>query len=1032
MAINKVLALAIEVAIVIAFASESIQAVCNWDDPVEGVSFQASEAGQLEIKAEAATLADCKAACETVGYSCPAFTFNPDNDGCTILTSITGSFISSIVLPGAVAYFRNCVDSPHCSGTPCMNAATCYMDDGNPACYCTYGWQGELCDEPTQRFIVKTCTGLHIDCNNGSDPNSLAYSKCDTDNTCVCMDGYFQHSPSHSCIPIVPGTPCSHKPSPDAFCEVGIPHSKCGASDECECDTGFYIAINNWGQQYCKHFEPGSSCSTDADCQSGMTDGVCVDGECECPVGKEFVFSAEACITPSSDVACSSCKLSGGVCYDSNSDSSPDTCACPPYKQSTNPSDFTVGCDVSLVDPGKLCDSEGVQSVCRSPNAQCIHAKAVSQHHQCQCKLTYQAVPERYNPDYNAKCVKVISKFTDPNCKWCARQGGVCVDINGDYLRDDCMCPETKSSSSHAHPKFDCDTDHDEMLPMCGVKKMERLDASTTYSTEVRIQRGKTGQGIFGWSDFTFSAYCTYYKTVGAEAGEGGVKVKDRELGLQYASEGVAVAAQLEISVQDKFGRDAEETGLTMGDDVQLIVQMTDDADAYTKITVETCVAADRPNLDDPAVQTILLLNDGCPIGSSDPSFELDPTDPNQTLLSEYFPSVSFEGSSYVFFHCAIRVCRQPSECPEVSCYRKRRSLSGRIRSYQDILELVEYDWGVKSGVSTGGIYIRPKGFMEDQSNSGVDEDRNTMERTCPGMFGICGLNVTMFVTIIAGFSVTSTLTVAASILYRLRKRQLEKTRYSTASKRQDSASSTGMLYAQAQTPSPAPYLWYQSKRVRSCTMTKPLMSAMLLLLVWCFCALYVACTGFPQHDGYMHRYGDCSGGDIKRVDYTKTLGCWRRCNEMANCKSFLWVENVQNVQSSYCWLKTKKCAVLTSTNNARYHTYTKIENSVDYTARFGDCPGNEIKRINQAMKADRCKNECNIRQDCQSFLHVKQGSGSYCSLKNSRCPNLTNTHVTNFIFYNKKSGSGGGGGKSGVSSYERPAGRTEVIMTPR
>ena len=97
----------------------------------------------------------------------------------------------------------------------------------------------------------------------------------------------------------------------------------------------------------------GTSCNSTgagtAKCQEGIADAIChsITNTCECSSGEVYAPALDTCEPESSHASCATCLGTGGRCYDVEDDGSPTGCACPPSKESSDPSNsLTVGCDV--------------------------------------------------------------------------------------------------------------------------------------------------------------------------------------------------------------------------------------------------------------------------------------------------------------------------------------------------------------------------------------------------------------------------------------------------------------------------------------------------------------------------------------------------------------------------------------------------------------------------------------------------------------------------------------------------------------
>ena len=68
----------------------------------------------------------------------------------------------------------------------------------------------------------------------------------------------------------------------------------------------------------------------------------------------------------------------------------------------------------------------------------------------------------------------------------------------------------------------------------------------------------------------------------------------------------------------------------------------------------------------------------------------------------------------------------------------------------------------------------------------------------------------------------------------------------------------------------------------------------------------------------------------------------------------------------------------------------------------MGNCAGNVIRKIDKAKLSD-CKTECNKDTNCKAVLWVEARADSYCELKSSDCPTLTDQSNAKYTVYFKQ-----------------------------
>ena len=105
---------------------------------------------------------------------------------------------------------------------------------------------------------------------------------------------------------------------------------------------------------------PGTPCIPndpvvgDVFCQTTMANGYCsaTTNKCRCPSEKIHIPIPRTCHMEVFTESCGPCRMTGGRCYDSDADGTPDGCECPPYRTSSSNNTLTSGCDTGL---GETC-----------------------------------------------------------------------------------------------------------------------------------------------------------------------------------------------------------------------------------------------------------------------------------------------------------------------------------------------------------------------------------------------------------------------------------------------------------------------------------------------------------------------------------------------------------------------------------------------------------------------------------------------------------------------------------------------------
>ncbi|XP_064635775.1 uncharacterized protein LOC135492957 [Lineus longissimus] len=675
----------------------------------------------------------------------------------------------------------------------------------------------------TSGIAVDDACSTNAFCNYEGD-SPMDHTKCDS-SVCVCTSLYYGEAGDTTCVQASLGGSCAGKTDAAAFCATSDPDAECASDVcACSAGFYETESLLD-GTTHCSKVAVGTPCDSsaggDAFCRTGLpADSECIviTQTCECPSGKTYVPSLDLCHTESFHATCATCRQTGGHCYDIEDDDSPTGCVCPPSKDSSGVA-LTVGCDLGIALIGDYCDPTGTPAVdCELEDSSCLHAGALNGRFTCQCDPGYHAISlfgdER-------KCYRSIAKETDRNCMWCQSRGGICYDIDDDGVRDGCMCPATRSTSDPNDPSTDCDVNH--VTVSCTASRMDicytphdttRLPGMATKLTNgdayVYIER-HLGEdpcrfeydGSSDWcvsldlaSDqtdacdtrvtFPTNRHISYNNWMVLQTTAIGRSMSDESVHLycQYdiishvftetgtevvgfasmASEGDEVHPVLTMDVHDEFGRDATVQGIRQGQPTMLIIEMTEDKSVYHSIRPEVCIASNRPELSNPATSSILLLYEGCPVVDSylnaKNTFYPDPADA-EVSRTGYFPMLQFEDTQFVFFHCAVEVCRNDEDCDPVDCSggverRKRAiaSLEGDTILQREVRELQSGSTRLEA------LYTGPVQIIADSNSRGslsvrTDKSDSALPRKYLLLISIGGGAMILVIAVAAAILVT-------------------------------------------------------------------------------------------------------------------------------------------------------------------------------------------------------------------------------------------------------------------------------------
>ncbi|XP_078597351.1 uncharacterized protein LOC144873668 [Branchiostoma floridae x Branchiostoma japonicum] len=160
-----------------------------------------------------------------------------------------------------------------------------------------------------------------------------------------------------------------------------------------------------------------------------------------------------------------------------------------------------------------------------------------------------------------------------------------------------------------------------------------------------------------------------------------------------------------------------------------------------------------------------------------------------------------------------------------------------------------------------------------------------------------------------------------------------------------------------------------------------------------------VAAQQLLDVEGYTVRVGDCPGNDIWSIygDGITLEDCAERCTSHPDCVAFMFFDNKR------CFPKTKTCKDTSKDNPKNVFYDKKIDPppvASGFTARRGDCPGNDIWSIyGDGITLEDCAERCTSHPDCVAFMFH---DNKRCFPKTKTCKDTTKDNPKN-VFYDKR-----------------------------
>ena len=135
-----------------------------------------------------------------------------------------------------------------------------------------------------KRRINDTCL-LSTDCGD-----AVINSTCGSNETCVCISGFYSNADGTTCIERKIGDQCST----NTDCTSAIENSGCdGVSSVCQCLSGFMVTANS---TQCVLRQISDPCLVNLDCSDAVNRSTCVNETCQCTVGYQSLQNGRQCV----------------------------------------------------------------------------------------------------------------------------------------------------------------------------------------------------------------------------------------------------------------------------------------------------------------------------------------------------------------------------------------------------------------------------------------------------------------------------------------------------------------------------------------------------------------------------------------------------------------------------------------------------------------------------------------------------------------------------------------------------------------
>ncbi|CAH1801805.1 unnamed protein product, partial [Owenia fusiformis] len=276
-------------------------------------------------------LADCLQACidDVTNLPCRSAEYAPADKQC-ILSSVINSDETPVGVCNSVDYYeryqeigvRVCTTSANCT----VENAEC-GDDNLCVCEDKYYLRGYECIPILGNF---PCTLDQGDCAAVENARCFDHdSNPNTDNTCACVQGYYQFD-EENCRQVLDNKPCT---SVSQNCTYDIANMVCGDHDDdestmdrCTCKSGYYTE-----DAACEQMLDNMKCSESSDCDE-VEDAECEDEICKCESG--YYTTGDTCSMVLENFVCTrgqgDCNaIENAECLDHDSNPDTDTrCAC--------------------------------------------------------------------------------------------------------------------------------------------------------------------------------------------------------------------------------------------------------------------------------------------------------------------------------------------------------------------------------------------------------------------------------------------------------------------------------------------------------------------------------------------------------------------------------------------------------------------------------------------------------------------------------------------------------------------------------